>query len=212
MQEAPEIEVLSQDTPGGSSASGWQILWLLLHVAGVYAVVKFVTPWLAGWAQRILLFLDPSTPGSFQFLFSHILVLSILPAFLFGLINSRWKQRVAEFVWLFPAVILTYQCLTFAVPSSSVLVSQSKFPAVFHQFFAGGFAIPEFHDWTEFWQIARSSYPDMTRGMAQVQYTTPFYAGIAYSAAAWIGRRTNLIQTVVEKVKRWEESRFKHQQ
>jgi hypothetical protein len=211
MEEAPETEVLSQDTSRGSSASVWQILWLPLHVAGVYGVVRFVTPWLAGWAQRILLFLDPSTPGSYQFLFSHILVLSFFPAFLFGLINSRWKQRVAEFVWLFPAVILAYQCLTFADSSSSVLVSQSKFPAVFHQFFAGGFVIPEFHDWTEFWQIV-GSYPDMTRGMAQEQYTAPFYAGIAYSAAAWIGRRTNLTQTVVEKVKRWEQTRFEHQQ
>src|SRR5215475_3465856 len=160
MHESTEIEVLPQDTPSSKSAVGWQIFWFVVHVAGVYAVVKFVTPLVAGWTHSILLFLDRSTPGSFQFFFSHILLFSFFPAFTFGLINSRWKQRVAEFVWLFPAGILTYQCLTFAVPSSSVLVSQSRFPAVFHQFFAGGFAIPEFHDWTEFWQIVRSSYPD----------------------------------------------------
>jgi hypothetical protein len=212
MQEATEIQVLPQDTPGGRSAGGWQIFWLLLHVAGVYAVVKFVTPSLAGWTHGILLLLDPSTPGSFQFFFSHILAFSFFPAFLFGLINSRWKQRVGEFVWLFPAVILAYKFVTFPFPASSVLVlQQSKLPAVFHQYFGGGFVISEFQDWHEFWSIVGSN-PDMTRGMTQLQYTAPFYAGIAYSIAAWIGRRTSLTQTVVEKVKRWEQTRFKHQQ
>jgi hypothetical protein len=99
-----------------------------------------------------------------------------------------------------------------SLPASSVLVlQQSKLPAVFHQYFGGGFVISEFQDWHEFWSIVGSN-PDMTRGMTQLQYTAPFYAGIAYSIAAWIGRRTSLTQTVVEKVKRWEQTRFKHQQ
>jgi hypothetical protein len=77
-------------------------------------------------------------------------------------------------------------------PAVSVLV-QSKLPAAFHQYFGGGFVISEFHDWKEFWSIVGSN-PDMTRGMTQMQYTAPFYAGIAYSVAAWVGRRTNLTQ------------------
>lgn len=51
----------------------------------------------------------------------------------------------------------------------------------------------------------------MMRGMAQMLYTAPFYAGIAYSIAAWIGRRTDLNRRLAAKVKLWEESRFKPQ-
>ena len=162
MRGVTEIEVLAQDLPRGRSSVLWQSFWFLLHVAGVYAVVKFATAPLAGWTHGILLFLDPSTPGSFQFLFSHIFALSFFAAFLFGLVNSRWKHRVAEFAWLFPTVILAYQCVTFPNPWSSVLASQSKLPLLFYQYFAGGFVIPEFHDWTEFWQIVNAT-PDMTR-------------------------------------------------
>ena len=49
---------------------------------------------------------------------------------------------------------------------------------------------------------------DMMRGKAQLDFTAPFYAGIGYSVAAWVGRRTNLNQKDSEKVKNWEDSRF----
>jgi hypothetical protein len=48
----------------------------------------------------------------------------------------------------------------------------------------------------------------MLRGKAQLDVTAPFYAGIGYSAAAWLGRRTDLNRKVGEKVKTWEESKF----
>jgi hypothetical protein len=44
--------------------------------------------------------------------------------------------------------------------------------------------------------------------MAQLNFTAPVYAGIGYSVAAWVGRRTNLSQKVSEKVQNWEDSRF----
>jgi len=44
--------------------------------------------------------------------------------------------------------------------------------------------------------------------MAQLQFTAPFYAGIGYSVAAWIGRRTEISRRVAETVKNYEESRF----
>jgi hypothetical protein len=140
-----------------------------------------------------------------EFLFSHIFVFSFLPAFAVGLISAGFKHSVAQFVWLVPAVVLAYKFLTF--PASSVL--QSQFQVAFHQYFGSGFQIPQFRDWHEFWIIMRTN-PDMLRGKAQLDFTAPFYAGIGYSVAAWIGRRSNLNQKVSEGVKNWENSRFEH--
>jgi hypothetical protein len=208
MEQATKGQVLSQDGPDRHRAGGWQILWFLVHLAAVYAIVKLVTPWLAGWTRGTLLPLlqHPTSSGSFQFFFSHILAFSTIPAFLTGLANARFKHKAAQFVWLVPALILAYKFATFPAPS----VFQRQFPAAFHHYFGGGFIIPEFRDWHEFWSIVGSN-SDMTRGMAQLQFTAPFYAGVAYSVAAWIGLRTELSRRVSERVKRWEQSRVEHQ-
>ncbi len=190
----------------GRVAAGWQTIFFVFHLAVVYSVVKFCTPWLASWVRATLLCLlqIPTSSGSrFEFLFSHLLAFSCLPAFLAGLVNARFRHKVAQFVWLVPTIILVYKFATFVPPS----VLQSQFPAAFHQYFGAGFVIPEFRDWRDFWSIVGRS-PDMTRGMAQLNFTAPFYAGVGYSVAAWAGRRTELNQRVAEKVKRWEQSRF----
>ena len=206
MEDATERQVSSQSGPA-ENASGWQVLWFLLHVAAVYAITNFCTPWLAGWTRGTLLPLvqHPTSSSSFEFLFSHLLAFSFVPAFAVGLINARFKHRVAQFVWLVPTIILAYKFLFFPAPS----VFHGQFSAAFHQYFGGGFLIPEFRDWHEFWTIVGSN-SDMTRGRAQLDFTAPFYAGIGYSVAAWIGRRANLNQKVSERVKNWEDSRFKH--
>jgi len=207
MEDATEGQVLSQAGPAGNTAVGWQIRWFLLHVAAVYAIVKFCTPWLAGWTRGGLLPLlqRPTSSGSFEFLFSHIFAFSFIPAFAAGLINTRFKHQVAQLVWLVPTAILGYKFLTF--PAASVFQSQSS--AAFHQYFGGGLLIPEFRDWHAFAATVGSN-SDMTRGMAQLRFTAPFYAGIGYSVAAWIGRRTELSRKVAEKLKAWEQSRFEH--
>ncbi|MGB8010435.1 MAG: hypothetical protein WCF68_02385 [Terriglobales bacterium] len=204
MQDATEGNVQAQEKPVPHSGVGWQILWFLLHLAAVYVIVEFCTPWLAGWTRgEVLPILQhPTSPSRFEFLFSHIVAFSFIPAFLSGLINARFKHKAAQFVWLLPAAILAYKIATFPAPS----VLQSQFPAAFHQYFGGGFMVPEFRDWHDFWSIA-GSY-DMKRGMAQLRFTGPFYAGVGYSFAAWIGRRTELNRKVAEKVRRWEDSRF----
>jgi hypothetical protein len=147
----------------------------------------------------------PSSSGRFEFLFSHILALSFIPAFLSGLINVRYRHKAAQFVWLVPAAILAYKFATFPAPS----VMQSQFPAAFHQYFGGGFLVPEFKNWQDLFSIAGSNN-DMTRGMAQLSFTAPFYAGVGYSAAAWIGRHIELRRRVAEGVKQWEQSRTGH--
>jgi hypothetical protein len=197
------------DRPAKYTAGSWQVLWFLLHLTAVYAIVKFVTPWLAGWTHGTLLpllFHRRASSSSFEFLFSHVFAFSAVPAFVSGLANARFKHKAVQFVWMVPAVVLAYKFATFPAPS----VFQSQFAAAFHQYFGGGFVVGEFRDWHEFWQIVGSN-PDMTRGMAQMQYTAPFYAGIAYSVAAWIGRRTELNRKLAEKVETWERSRFEQQ-
>jgi hypothetical protein len=193
--------------PTRQGVGGWQVLWFLPHLAAVYALVEFLTPWLAGWTHGTLLPLlqHPTSSGRFEFLFSHILVLSFIPAFFSGLINARFRHKAAQFVWLVPAAILAYKFVTFPAPS----VLQTRFPAAFHQYFGNGFVIPEFRNWRELFSIAGSN-SDMTRGMAQLQFTAPFYAGVGYSLAAWIGRRVELNRKVAEGAKKWEESRFEH--
>jgi hypothetical protein len=208
MEEATEGQGAPHDGPDTHSARGWQVLWFLVHLAAVYTIVKFVTPWLAGWTRGTLLPLlqHPTSSGRFQFFFSHILAFSVIPAFLSGLVNARFKHKAAQFVWLIPTVILAYKFATF--PASSVF--QSQFSAAFHQYFGSGFVIPEFRDWQELFSIAGTN-SDVWRGMAQHQFTAPFYAGVAYSVAAWIGLRTGLSRKVSERVERWEQSRVEHQ-
>jgi hypothetical protein len=53
--------------------------------------------------------------------------------------------------------------------------------------------------------------PDMLRGLAQIEFTAPFYAGVGYSIASWLGCRTDLSRKIAEKVETWEENRFGHQ-
>ena len=208
MGDASEPRVSPEDTRPKYSAGKWQILWFLLHLAAVYAIVKFFTPSLAGWTWGTLLPLLQRPPSSsrFEFLFSHILAFSFLPALIAGLVNARFKHMAAQFVWVLPALILAYKFATF--PAPSVLQSQSA--AAFRQYFGGGFTIRAFRDWREFWAFVATS-SDMARGMAQLQYTAPFYAGVAYSVGAWTGRRTELSRKVMKKVGDWERSRFGHQ-
>src|SRR5208337_1722827 len=163
MEDTTEGQILSQERPARHSASGWQVLWFLLHVAAVYAIVELCAPWLAGWTRGTLLPLlrHPTSSGSFEFLFSHIFAFSFIAAFLSGLTNARFRHKAAQFVWLVPAVILAYKFATFPAPS----VFQSQFSAAFHHYFGSGFLIPEFRNWRDFWSIVGSN-SDMTRGMA----------------------------------------------
>jgi hypothetical protein len=208
MDDISEQRVPAKDKPAGYTAGVWQILWFLLHLAAVYAIVKFFTPGLAGWTRGTVLPLlqSPTSSSRFEFLYSHVFVLSVAPAFFAGLMNARFKHKAAQFVWLVPTAILAYKFATFPAPS----VFKSQFAAAFHQYFGAGFVIGEFRDWREFWNIVESN-SDMMRGMAQMQYTAPFYAGVAYSVAAWIGRRTELSRRIADKVEAWERSRFGHQ-
>jgi hypothetical protein len=172
--------------PAADHIDGRQILWFLLDLGAVYVLVELIVPCLIGWTHNSLLpaLQHSSRSGRFEFAYSHILGFSFIPAFLLGLLNARFRRKAAQFVWLVPAAILAYKFVTFPSPS----VFQRQFLAAFHQYFGGGFVIPEFRSWQEFALIATSN-ADMTRGMVQIRFTAPFYAGVGYSLAAWTGCR-----------------------
>ena len=67
--------------------------------------------------------------------------------------------------------------------------------------------VPDYRNWEEFWTIVAPT-PDMMRGMAQLTFTVPFYAGVGYSVGAWIGLRTVLDRKTAEKVNTWEKWKF----
>jgi len=214
-QGTPEGALLT----GNSSkavAVGWQTVRFFLHLAAIYAIAASCTPQLAGWTKHSLLpFLQLSTSSSsFQFLFSHMLVFSFIPGFLVGLLNARFKHKVALYVWLVPTVVLAYKFVTFPMPTQSVLGSaswfslhQHQFASAFHEYFAGGFLIQEYRDYREMWWMVQSN-PDMARGMSQLRLTAPFYAAVAYCLAAWIALRTQLHRKVRERTKEWERWKF----
>jgi len=200
-------------TPQGG-ARGWRTVRLLLHLAVVYAIAAFATPQLGAWTKNTLLpFLQrPTSSGSLQFLFSHVFALSFIPGFLAGLANARFKHKVAQYVWLAPAIILAYKIFTFPAPAQSVFASwfslhQQQLSSAFQQYFGGGFVIREHSDYSDFWSIWRSN-PDMARGMGQLRFTAPFYAAVGYCLAACIALRTQLHSKLGKRVKDWEQWKF----
>jgi hypothetical protein len=205
MEDASEGPILAQERPVRHREAGWQIFWFLFHRAVVYAIVNVCTLLPARWTRDTLLprLQHPSSSGRFEYLYSQLFVFGLIPRFVAGLVNARFRHKAAQFVWLLPAVILAYKFRMF--PSPSVLQGQGS--AAFHQYFAGGFTIPDFRNWHEFLSIAGSNSA-MARGRAQTNFTAPVYAGIGYSLAAWIGLRTELNRKPAERVTTWEESRF----
>ena len=162
----------------------------VLHVIAVYAIVNVTTLWLAGFVHGRLLPLiqhHPPTVSSFQFAFSHLFIFSFYPAVAAAFIYAHWyRHRIAYFVWAVPLVILAYKFLTFPADTSVLEGNGGQFAAAFHQYFAGDFIIGEFQSYQEMFQMVRSN-ADMPRGMAQYQFTAPFYAGIGYAIGSLLG-------------------------
>lgn len=205
MQDDSVPTVYIGDDTQTAVSLGRQTIRFVFHLASVYLVVLICSSALAGWTYRNLFSaLQIHTKrSSFEFLYTHLLFFSFVPAFLTGLVNARFKHRVAEFVWIIPSLVLLYKLVTFPA-MGSVLVQTSSWPAL-HEYFGGGFLIAEFHNWTQYAQLF--SNPDMVRGMTQRTFTAPFYGGVAYSLAAMIGRRNPALQTALERVAQSEHLR-----
>jgi|SRR3974390_2576035 len=155
-----------------------------LHVAAVYVIVQTTTLWLAGRVHDTVLPLiqhRPPAESSFQFLFSHLLLFSTVPALVVGFAYAQWySHRVALFVWAVPLVLLIYKFFTFPTP-----VFENHFAVAVHEYFGGGFVIGEFRSYRELFALAAGS--EMRRGMQQLNFTAPLYAAIGYSVGTWLG-------------------------
>ena len=167
-----------------------QTVWFSIHLAAIYLIVYYWSAWLAGlfyeWIRPILLPTNADT--SFQFFFSNIFTFTFVPAFLTGLINTKYRHRVACFIWVVPALVLGYKFVTF--PTTAF---QNHFEAAFHHYFAGGFMIGEWRNNKELFEVVGSN-SDTWRGMDQWHVTGPFYAGMGYSIAAFVGMRVHIVR------------------
>jgi hypothetical protein len=156
-----------------------------LHVLAVYLVVQFLTMWMAGRVHDFVLpfvLQHQPTVSYFQFAFSHLFAFSFFPALVIGFVYSEWfRHRVALFAWIVPTAVLAYKFATFQ-PAS---IFQNHVTAAFHEYFAGGFTIPEFYSYSELFRVIASN-PDAIRGMHQLHYAAPAYAGVGYSIGVWL--------------------------
>ncbi|GEM_PF-6299536 len=175
--------------PKPTEFSLWrEALALGVGLAFVYFASRFLTFQLAGWILRgrHLLGMPPSF-SNFSFTFNHLFVFTFFPAVAGGCVASHvFRRRASEFVWLCAASVLLYKILTFHTAHS--VLGEVPGLGPWHYYFDGDFLIPDFRTWEEFWQQVAAS-PDMTRGMAQADYTGPFYASLGYSAMAFVYRR-----------------------
>ena len=175
---------------------GWNLFLLLLHLAVIYLIARTCVAWLAWQIHDFWLPLvqTPSTESSFQFLFAHLLPLSIFSGTVGGLVTSRYRHSAARYVWIVPVAVLAFKFAAF--PSG---VFESHFHAAFQHYFAGGFLIGEYHNYRELFQVVGSNH-DATRGLDQLEFTAPAYVGVVYSLTNWICMRLNLHLPSVEVV------------
>ena len=116
----------------------------LLHLAAVYVLAEFVVLWLSAEAHNVILPLLrlPSHESRLEFVFNHLPLLSVLCGGVAGAIAAGRRQRVAQFVWTVPTIVLAYKFATY--PAS---VFESHFSAAFQHYLSSGFLIPEFHNY-----------------------------------------------------------------
>jgi hypothetical protein len=152
------------------------------QVALVYLSVRICSPWIAGRVHESVFQgrVGSSKPGVFQFFFSHLFIFSIIPTSVAGLVNYRYRDRTALFVWILPLLILSFQFFTFP---SSVMVNRTT--AAYSYYFGTDFVIPEYRDYSDLFSLA-SHNPDVVRGIDQERFVGPLYGGLAYSLSSWL--------------------------
>jgi hypothetical protein len=144
---------------------GLTFLQFFLHSAMVYLVTNFAVLWLSAQFHNWILPLlgMPSSESRFAFAFNHLLLFSVLCGLLSGVIVATYNHRGAEFVWIVPAIILAYKFETFPAR-----LLENHFVLAFHHYYAGGFLIPEFHNYHEMFANYSSDYE---RGLDQFRFT-----------------------------------------
>ena len=149
---------------------------LLLHQIAAYIVVRFCVPLTAMSIARMP-YVRSGVVNWIGFLFDHLLLFSVLPAFLIAMtVNRILKHRPAVYVWVIPLVVFAYEFI-FASPTVyPTMIRESDFATAFRQWIGDGFKSP-------------------VNAYYQIKFTAPVYVAVAYSLGAWLAlrsrRRTN---------------------
>jgi hypothetical protein len=173
----------------------------VVHVATIYLIARLCIPWLADVSYgKVLPFLSGHRLGGnpFQFLFSHLLALSLLPGFVAGCVTARLlHNRVVRFSWAVPVAVLLLS-FVFAGPGMyPTMLWQSDLRTAIHYFFGGGFNIVgEYQNPRDLPRLmTMQNMGDFIRGYSQLRATVPVYVGVAYSSGAWLSLRMKRTST-----------------
>jgi len=158
-----------------------------LHTLAVYVCAVHLSPWLVGrwfaWGVRVLQISVATQPGDWYL--QHLELTSIVPAALAGYITARRLDSVATWAYVVPMLVLAYKMLRYQAPSS-ILIGRSV--SVARYFLEIAHFMPT---------MSNPTASDPVRVLAQMTFTAPFYAGVAYSLGAWISKqelRTKAVQ------------------
>jgi hypothetical protein len=160
------------------------------HTLSVYLCAVRLSPWLVGrWFAWIVpvIHVSPGAAAGSWYLW-HLEWITIVPALAAGYVATRTISQVsAIWAWSIPAIVLSYKLLVFPA-SYSVLSGTLMSPLRYY--FDIQRVMP---NRANFLSI------DSARVLAQMTVTAPFYAGVAYSLGASIGR----LQRPFAVFKRW---------
>jgi hypothetical protein len=186
-----------EQTPSVPLRLSWlkRIVRYGIHLIILYEVVTFSTNSLPHLLYKARLL---ATHGTFvpqhelAFAFSNLLAFSVIPAFLVGFIlNAKFRHEVAEYIWVVPVAILGFEFIFNGPGMYPTMLGNSDFPKAFQFFFGGGLSTDLTHP-----------NADWVRVYAQITFTMPAYASLAYSLGAFLGIRvkTRALRTFVEKL------------
>lgn len=192
---------------GAANSGHLSAIWQgILHLAAVYFIARLCIPWLSGifYGKALQFLLGHRVGGNpFQFLFSHLLLLSLLTGFAAGFVNTRLlRNKVVCFSWLIPVIVLLFRFVFTGPGMYPTMLWQSDFRQAFHYFFGGGFNIVgEYQSYRDLPKLMTlQNLGDFMRGYVQFRETVPAYVGIAYSVGAWLSLRLKRIHTQAQKL------------
>lgn len=163
-----------------------RIVSFAIHTLAAYACALYVSPWLVGrwfnWAVPIMHI--SLTTKQLDWYLQHLEIVTIIPALIVGYVSyavtSPVSPTAAVWVWIVPALVLTYRMLQFHSPHS-VLIGSSMSALRYY------FDIMKVMPTRENFLVT-----DPARVLAQEFVTAPFYSGAAYSLGAWLRRKRPL--------------------
>ena len=180
---ADSFDEVSTRTSTGLESGVWQAI---LHLAVVYAIARYCTPWLLTVTHDTIIPLATGRPPriNLQFFYSHLFAFSFVPGLVAGFLNSKLlRHRVVRFVWIVPVIVLTF-AFVFYGPSMYPTISESSFREAFHYYFGGKFSIPEYSSYAELQRNRFENIREVLRGIGQFRISVPAYVGVAYSLGA----------------------------